>query len=121
MKKFTISILLFFSLLLASYITFAATPIENGVSHVGNAIKDTTEGTRNIVMNAGNTIGSGIKSGTNAVSESGEKAMNSMQNTTNSIIGTVDNNYTTARTAADVNVLGWYYGAQYEHRDFDNE
>lgn len=143
MKRFTISILLFFSLLFASYIAFATTPIENGAAHVGNAVKDTVEGSKNIAINAGNTIGNGIKNGANAVSESGEKAMNSMKNTSNSIIGSVDSNYTTARTAADVTVLGmttntwtwiiiaivgiaivglvWYYGAQYEHKDFDNE
>ena len=146
MKKLTISILLFSFIMFSSYFLFAASTIENGVSHIGNAVKDTAEGTKNVVMNTGNTIGNGIKNSTNTLSDSGEKAMNTLENTDNSIMGSINNNnnnYNAVRTAADVSVLGmttntwtwliiaivgaviiglvWYYGAQYEHKNFDNE
>lgn len=149
MKKIIVSSILLFTILLSSIQIFAATvnnDVKSTTSNVKNSVMNTVNGTKNVAKDVGNSVGNGLTNAKNAVVGSTEKAGNSIMNAGNSMMGSMDyteNNYNAQRTAADVTVLGmttntwtwliiaivgiaivglvWYYGAQYEHRDFDNE
>ncbi len=149
MKKILISSILLFTISLLSIQIFAATvnnDVKSNTENVKNSVLNTVNGTKNAAKNVGNSVGNGLTNAKNTVVDSTEKTGNSVMNAGNSLMGTMDNmdnNYTAQRTAADVTVLGmstntwtwlilaivgiaiiglvWYYGAQYEHRDFDNE
>ena len=125
------------------------TDVKTNTENMKNSVLNTVNGTKNAAMNVSNSVGNGISDAKNAVVGSTEKAKNSIVSTGNAAmntmenIGNMDNNYNAQRTAADATVLGmttntwtwlilaivglaivslvWYYGAQYEHKDFDNE
>ncbi len=149
MKKIIISTILLFTISFCSIHVFAATvnkDVKNNTENAKNSVLNTVNGTKNVIMNTGNSIGNGVTNAKNAVVGSTQKAGNTVMNAGNSMMSAMnnmDNNYNAQRTAADVTVLGmstntwtwlilaivgiaivglvWYYGAQYEHRDFDNE
>lgn len=149
MKKIIISSILFLALSFISIQIFAATvnnDVKNTTGNVKNSVLNTVNNTKNAVQDMGNSVGNGLKNAKNSVVQSTEKAGNSVMNAGNSITNGMDNmnnNYNVQRTAADVTVMGmttntwtwliiaivgiaiiglvWYYGNQYEHRDFDNE
>ena len=142
MKKFIISSVLVISLIVSSYTVFAAnTTTGNVMSNVGDKMQNVAEGARNAVSNMENGIENSAKNAKNTITGATGNMENSAQNTTNSIMNTMNGNYTAERTAGDVTVLGmstntwtwliigivgaaivglvWYYGAQYEHKDFE--
>ena len=149
MKKIIISTILLFTISFCSIHVFAATvnkDVKNNTENAKKSVLNTVNGTKNVIMNTGNSIGNGVTNAKNAVVGSTQKAGNTVMNAGNSMMSAMnnmDNNYNAQRTAADVTVLGmstntwtwlilaivgiaivglvWYYGAQYEHRDFDNE
>ena len=149
MKKIIISSILLFTISLCSIPIFAAAvnnDIKSNTESAKNSVLNTINGTKNVIMNTGNSIGNGVTNAKNAIVGSSEKAGNSVMNVGNSVMESTDNtnnNYTAQKTAADVTVFGmstntwtwliiaivgftivglvWYYGSQYEHRNFDNE
>lgn len=115
----------------------------NTVMNVGNTVG-------NIVSDAAGAISTGVKDLGNGAATLGNDAVNGMENmgndTKNAVGTTLDNNdgdYTATRTATNNNMLGmsdttwtwlilglvglaitglvWYYGAQYEHRNYNND
>lgn len=149
MKKIIISSLLIFTISLISITTFAATvnnDVKSNTENAKNSVMNTANGAKDAVTNVGNSIANSMSDAKNAVVGSTEKAGNSIANVGNTAMASVDNmdnNYDAQRTAADATVLGmntntwtwliiagigtaivglvWYYGAQYEHKDYDNE
>ena len=149
MKKIIISTILLFTISFCSIHVFAATvnkDVKNNTENAKNSVLKNKKKNKNVIMNTGNSIGNGVTNAKNAVVGSTQKAGNTVMNAGNSMMSAMnnmDNNYNAQRTAADVTVLGmstntwtwlilaivgiaivglvWYYGAQYEHRDFDNE
>lgn len=136
MNKKMFSIILIFSLFLISIcsLSFAATEALNS--------------TKNAVMNVGNAIGNGVKGVANGAANLGKDAMNTTQSAGNSIVGATSMNndgmdYTATRTSSTSNAMGlsstawtwlilgivgivivalvWYYGAQYEHKNYNHE
>ena len=129
--------LLLCALFLCSY-SFATNMMQsakNTVTNAGDAIK-----------NAGNSLVNGTKKLTNDAANLGNDMMGGMSETTDGTINTTDNgatSYTATRTATNTGLFGmsntmstwlilgvvgaiivgliWYYGAQYEHRDYNND
>ena len=136
MNKKMFSIILILSLFLISICSFSF------------AATEALNSTKNAVMNVGNAIGNGVKDVANGAANLGKDAVNTTQAAGNSIAGATSMNndgmdYTATRTSADNTVLGlsstawtwlilgivgivivalvWYYGAQYEHKNYNHE
>lgn len=136
MNRKIFSIILILSLLISiCSFSFAATEALNS--------------TKNAVMNVGNAIGNGVKDVANGATNLGKDAVNTTKSAGNSIVGATSSmnkdgmDYTATRTATSNNVMGlsstawtwlilgivgivivalvWYYGAQYEHRNYNHE
>lgn len=143
-KKYFISFLLasLFILFSLSY-SFAAVEnsnTKNAVMNAGNSIGQAAVSTKNAIVSGIQDIGNGMES-------LGNDAMNTIGNTGNGMenaMWTAEGNYTATRTAtANNNWLGlsdtawtwlilgivgavivglvWYYGAQYERRNYDHD
>ena len=136
MNRKMFSIILILSLFLISFCSFSF------------ATTEALNSTKNTVMNVGNAIGNGVKGVANGAANLGKDAMNTTQAAGNSIVGATGMNnggmdYTATRTSATDNVMGlsstawtwlilgivgivivalvWYYGAQYEHKNYNHE
>ena len=136
MNKKMFSIILILSLFLISICSFSF------------AATEALNSTKNSVKNVGNAIGNGVKDVANGAANLGKDAVNTTQAAGNSIAGATSMNndgmdYTATRTSADNNVMGlsstawtwlilgivgivivalvWYYGAQYEHKNYNHE
>lgn len=136
MNKKMFSIILILSLFLISICSFSF------------AATEALNSTKNAVMNVGNAIGNGVKDVANGAANLGKDAVSTTQSAGNSIASATSMNkggmdYTATRTSAENNamelsstawtwlILGivgivivalvWYYGAQYEHRNYNHE
>ena len=129
---------------LCSY-SFANTNVGNKLMNagksVGNAIGDTAgavvDGAKDLTNSTSNVMN-------NMTNANGNTENNDATNTSNEMFGTTNTNYTATRTATNNNnllgmsstawtwiILGtigaiivalvWYYGAQYEHRNYNND
>lgn len=135
---------------LCSY-SFAATTgtnnVKNAIMDTGNMIGNTATSARNGIMNVTNNITNGATTLGNDVVNGVENVGQDTQNAVGYTADTLnngDNTYTATRTATTNNnlfglsdniwtwmILGivgivivslvWYYGAQYEHRNYDND
>lgn len=120
---------------------------KNTVMNTGNAVGNAITGTANAVVNGARSITNGAASVGNSISNANGDTENDATNTlatTNGMLENNDGDYTAARTAtADTTFLGmsdntwtwlilgivglaivglvWYYGAQYEHRNYSND
>ena len=147
MKKFLISLSVLTMLVFTfSYISFADTAGNNtkkATNAVGNVLSGAANGTQNVVNNAKNAVENGANNVKNVASDIG----NDVKETGNDVVGAMtgrnDNTYTAERTATDTQAFGmsttswtwiilgivgaaivglvWYYGSQYEHRNYDND
>ena len=131
--------------LLCSY-SFAS----NMMQSAGNTIKNAGNTIGNAAAQTGNTIVNGTRNLLTDAENMGNTAMNDAENmvdddtTTSAIYDTNNDDYTAQRTAAgNTGLLGisdtmstwlilgvvgaiivgltWYYGAQFEHRDYNND
>lgn len=113
-----------------------ASDVRNTVMDAGNTIGDT-------IMAGKNTVVDGTKNLVNGTANLGKSTMNTEGNTEGSMPTTGNSDYTATRTATDAGNLGmttngwtwlilgivgiviialvWYYGAQYEHKNYTNE
>ena len=146
-NKILVSTLLF-SLCLAFLCSYSFAT--NMMQSAGNTIKNAGNAIGNAAVKTGNTIVNGTRNLVNDTANLGNDAMNGTENmlnnnnTTSSIYDTNNDNYTAQRTAAGntglfgmsntmstwliLGVVGaiivgliWYYGAQYEHRNYNND
>lgn len=146
-SKFLIStlLLLAFAIILCSQV-FA----DNMMQSAGNAMKNAGNAIGNAAAQTGNTIVNGTRNLINGATDMGDDAMNTEENmtddnnTTSAIYDTNNDDYTAQRTAAGntglfgmsdtmstwliLGIVGaiivgliWYYGAQYEHRNYNND
>ena len=146
-KKIVFTLLLISLLILNIYYSFAATGIGNTLKDAGNtagnAISGATgaivDGTRDLTNGATNMM----NDMTNANGDMENDATNTL-GTTDDMFDNTEGNYTATRTATDNNnllgmsdttwtwlILGivgavivalvWYYGTQYEHRNYNND
>ena len=116
----------------------------NTMQSAGNAVKNAGNAIGSAAKSTGNTLVNGTKNLLNDATNMGNTAINDVENMTNNtvaIYSTNNDNYTAQRTAADqlnmsndimtwliVGVVGaiivgliWYYSAQYEHRNYNND
>lgn len=119
----------------------------NAVMHAGNSIGNVVSGATNTVVDGTKNLGNGITNVTNSLSNANGDIKNDATNTLSTnggMLGTSNDNYTATRTATNNNnflgmsdttwtwlILGivgvaivglvWYYGAQYEHRNYNND
>ena len=144
-KKF-LSILFISSLflMLSCSCSLAATTAGNAVMDAGNAVGNVVTGTANTAADGARSLGNGVSTMWNDLTN----ANGDMENdATNTMAGSIlrnndDGNYTATRTGANANMLGmsdttwtwlilgivglaiiglvWYYGAQYEHRSYND-
>ena len=147
-KKVLFTLLLISLLVLSTCYSFAATGVGNAIKDAGNtagnlvsgATGAIVDGTKNLTNSAGNMM----NDMTNANGDRENDATNTLA-TNDGIVDTNTNgdNYTATRTATDNdNMLGmsgntwtwlivgiagiaiislvWYYGAQYEHRNYND-
>lgn len=145
-KKVLFTLLLISLLVLSTCYSFAATGVGNAIKDAGNtagnlvsgATGAIVDGTKNLTNSAGNMM----NDMTNANGDRENDATNTLA-TNNGIFDTNTDNYTATRTATDNgNMLGisgntwtwlivgvagiaivslvWYYGAQYEHRNYND-
>lgn len=143
---FTLLLTFLFVITICSYSfanTNAGNKLMNAGKSVGNAVGDTAgaivDGARDLTRGAGNMM----SDVTNANGDTENDATNTMA-TTDGILDMGNDNYTATRTATGNNnllgmsdttwtwmILGivgaiivalvWYYGAQYEHRNYNND
>ena len=147
-KKIFISLLLIslFLITFCSY-SFAATTAGNAVMNAGNSVGNAVKGATNAVVNGARGLTNGtsniMNDMTNAEGDTENDATNTLA-TNDGMLGTTNGDYTATRTATgNNNLLGmsdttwtwiilaivglaivalvWYYGAQYEHRNYNND
>lgn len=143
-NKFLIS-----TLLLLLCITFLCSYsfAENTIQSASNTIKNAGNSISNAAKNTGNTLINGTENLLNDAQNIGNNAMNNAENMTNNteaMYGANNDDYTAQRTAAPntglfgmsdtmstwliLGVVGavivgliWYYAAQYEHKNYNND
>lgn len=143
-KIFITFLLVLFLLFISTSCTYANTNMmnsaRNAVMYTGNAIGNVVTGTTNAVVNGAAAAGNGIR---NANGDMESDATNTLANN-DGMFGNTDGDYTAIRTATgNGNMLGmsdttwtwlilgiaaiaivslvWYYGAQYEHKNYNND
>lgn len=150
-KKIFITLLVISLLLISASCSFAATTAmnntKNAVMNTGNNIGNAVVNAKNAVVNGTTGIANGAATlGKDAMNTAGTIG-NDTRNTVGTTANTLNNgndDYTATRTATTNNnlfgmsnsawtwlILGivgiaivglvWYYGAQYEHRNYDND
>lgn len=148
-KIFIVTLFSFLLIAICSY-SFATNNMmnstRNAVGTAGNGIGDAVAGTANAVVNGAKNLGNGIANMTNDISNANGDTESDATNTIGSADGMLDTNngdYTATRTATNNNMLGlsdtawtwlilgivgvaivslvWYYGAQYNHRNYNND
>ena len=125
---------------LCSY-SFATT---NMLQSAGNTVMNAGNAIGNAAGYAGNSLVNGTRSLTNGAANLGSDMMDGMTDTTRTTTGAGTTDYTATRTATTntglfgmsdtmstwliLGVVGaiivgliWYYGAQYEHREYNND
>lgn len=149
-KKFLfLTLVSLFLITLCSY-SFATSNMmnsaKNTVMNAGNAIGNAATSTMNAIGNGVQGIANGAANlgddAMNGAREMGNDTMNTLD-TTATTLGTQDTDYTATRTGTDTNLLGlsdtvwtwlilgivgiaivglvWYYGAQYDHKNYSND
>ena len=148
MKKYFISLAIF-SLILFSFfsISFAnnlTNDVKNTAGNVGNALANRSNDAKGAIKKAEDTVENGAKDVKTAISNTAETVTNGTESTVADTSGTLTNNdtYTATRTSATnsgflgmsstswtwlilaivgiaIVALVWYYGAQYEHTNYD--
>ena len=120
----------------------------NAVGNAGNSVGNAVTGTANAVVNGAKNLGNGVANMandmTNADGDTENDATNTLDTNNGDMLGTTNGDYTATRTAtADTNMFGlsdtawtwlilgivgavivslvWYYGAQYNHRNYNND
>ena len=148
LKKFiAITLITAFLLILTiSTYSYANTQAGNAVMNAGNSIGNAAMSVKNGVVNGVKSIGNGATRIANDSMNATEDMTNDATNTIEGTTGILDNgndDYTATRTATNNNILGmsdttwtwlilgivglsivglvWYYGAQYEHRNYEND
>lgn len=143
-NKILISTLLF-SLCIAFLCSYSFA--NNMMQSAGNTVMNVGNAIGNAALQTGNTIVGGTRNLMNDVTNMGDATMNDTEDITDDTAGIYDTNnddYTAQRTAANgtglfgmsdtmstwliLGIVGaiivgliWYYGAQYEHRDYNND
>ena len=146
-KKIFITLLIFSLFLFFSYsCCLANTKAGNTMKDMGNSVGNAIVGAKNTVVDGikdlGNTATTMGKDAMNTTQDLGQDTENTLNDTINNL-DTNDNNYSATRTATNNgNLLGmsdttwtwlilgivglaivglvWYYGAQYEHRNYND-
>lgn len=146
----TLSIFCLLIMTICSY-SFAANDgmnnAKNAVMNAGNAVGSAVEGAKNAVVDGAKGITNGAATLGKDAANTTKNIGNDAKNTVGTVTGTLDNgrsDYTATRTATtNDNLFGmsntawtwlilgivgivivalvWYYGAQYEHRNYDND
>ncbi len=143
-NKLLISLLtiLLFTIVLCSQV-FAAN--NNAMNSAGNSLKNAGNNVGNAAINTKDAIVNGAENFANGAANVGSNVMDAMNGTgTTTSLGTTNTNYTATRTATTgtglfgmstalstwviLGVVGaiivgliWYYGAQYEHKNYNND
>lgn len=120
---------------------------KNAVMNAGNAVGDAVVGAKNAVVDGAKNITNGAATLGKDAMNTTKNAGNDAQNIAGTVTGSLDNghsDYTATRTAtSSANLLGmstttwtwlilgivgivivalvWFYGAQYEHRNYNND
>lgn len=121
---------------------------KNAVMNAGNSVGNAVVSAKNAVVDGAKGITNGATTLGKDAANTTQNLGNDARNTAGAVAGSLDNNnndYTASRTAtnADSNLLGmstttwawlilgivgivivalvWYYGAQYEHRNYNND
>lgn len=149
MKKYFISLAIFslilFSFFSISFANNLTNDVKNTAGNVGNALANTSNDAKGAIKKAEDTVENGVKDVKNTVSNTSRTVTNAAKNTATDMSGALansNNTYTATRTSAtDSGFLGmsstswtwlilaivgiaivalvWYYGAQYEHTNYD--
>ena len=148
-KIFIITLLSLLLIAICSY-SFATNNMmnstRNAVGNAGNSIGNAITGTANAVVNGTKNLGNGIANMANDMTNADGDTENDATNTlgtTDGMLDTTNGDYTATRTATNNNMLGlsdtawtwlilgivgvaivslvWYYGAQYNHRNYNND
>ena len=149
MKKkifLTLLLTLIFSITICTY-SFAATQAGNIVKNTGNSIGGAISGAAGAVMDGARDLTNGASNimgdMSNAEGDVESDATNTMDNNNGMFGGTNDNYIATRTSTGNNNLMGmsdttwtwlilgavglaivglvWYYGAQYEHRSYNND
>lgn len=147
MKNKFLSSTLFISILAIIICSFSLAT-NNMMESAGNAVEDAGNMIENAAVTTKDTVVNGTENLANDVGNMGNNAMNSMENMADDTATTLDmdnnDDYTAQRTAAgDTGLFGmsntlstwlilgivgavivalvWYYGSQYEHRNYNND
>lgn len=135
----------FFALFLFITLSFSYSFALNETSNTKNVMMSAGNSIGNAAVSTKNALTTGMQDIGNGLSNMGSAAMNTMENATNGMTSafTMENsNYEATRTATNNNLLGlsdtawtwlivgiigaaivglvWYYGAQYEHKNYDH-
>ena len=132
MKKIIISSIFLILLISAFSTIFAAnTTTGNMMSNVGDTMQGVAENTRNTVSNMENGIENGVKNAKNTIMGATNNVQNGIENVSNqrtagdaTVLGMSTNTWTwliLAIVGAAIVGLVWYYGAQYEHKNYDKD
>ena len=146
-KKIIFTLLLISLLMLNICCTFAATGLGNTLKDAGNTAGNIVSGATGAVVDGTRDLTNGATNMMNDMTNANGDMENDATNTLGTTEGMFDNtegNYTATRTATDnTNLLGmsdttwtwlilgivgaiivglvWYYGSQYEHRNYNND
>lgn len=148
-KFFILTIVSLFLITLCSY-SFATNNMmdnaRNAVGNAGNSISNAAATTMNTIGNGVQGLANGAATlgndAMNGARDMGNDTMNTLD-TTATTLGTGDADYTATRTATNTNLFGlsdtawtwlilgivgisivslvWYYGAQYDHKNYSND
>lgn len=146
-KKIFFTLLLISLLIISHHFSFATTNISNDLmsagKNVGDAVKDTADAAMNGARDLANGTSNMMNDIANANGDKESDATNTL-NTNDGIFSNIDGDYSAMKTstATNNNLLGisemtwtwlilgivgviivalvWYYGAQYEHRNYNN-
>ena len=112
-------------------ISDGANNIRNVVEDGSNALKNTTEDMANDVRDGANNVENSIANGVNTVtndaintSEDAGYTATRTATSNNNLLGMSDTTWTwliLGIVGAVIVALVWYYGAQYEHRNYNND
>ena len=146
-KKIFLTLLLISLLMLTTCYSYAATGVGNTIKEAGNTAGNALAGATGTVVDGARGLANGasnmMKDMINANGDMENDATNTLA-TTDEMFDNNDGDYTATRTATGSNnmlgmsdttwtwlILGavglaivglvWYYGAQYEHRNYNND
>lgn len=147
-KKIIFTLLLISLLMLNVCCSFAATSIGNTLKNAGNTAGNAISGATGAIVDGTKDLTNGATNMMNAMTNANGDMENDATNTigtTDDMFDNTEGNYTATRTAtgSENNLFGmsdttwtwlilgivgavivalvWYYGAQYEHRNYNND